>query len=107
MSTATINSTSRARRFAFNDSIIIPSLELTTRQDTLWKDSLTIDTIRTVAYTRYFPDDIELRLFKEDFVRQYLLKPERQQENLLTIRFNAPLDTRTASEAAQLYPGES
>ena len=27
---------------AFNDSIIIPSLELTTRQDTLWKDSLTI-----------------------------------------------------------------
>ena len=78
---------------AFNDSIIIPSLELTTRQDTLWKDSLTIDTIRTVAYTRYFPDDIELRLFKEDFVRQYLLKPERQQENLLTIRFNAPLDT--------------
>ena len=78
---------------AFNDSIIIPSLELTTRQDTLWKDSLTIDTIRTVAYTRYFPDDIELRLFKENFVRQYLLKPERQQENLLTIRFNAPLDT--------------
>ena len=78
---------------AFNDSIIIPSLELTTRQDTLWKDSLTIDTIRTVAYTRYFPDDIELRLFKESFVRQYLLKPERQQENLLTIRFNAPLDT--------------
>lgn len=78
---------------AFDDSIIIPSLELTTRQDTLWKDSLTIDTIRTVAYTRYFPDDIELRLFKENFVRQYLLKPERQQENLLTIRFNAPLDT--------------
>ena len=78
---------------AFNDSIIIPSLELTTRQDTLWKDSLTIDTIRTVAYTRYFPDDIELRLFKENFVRQYQLKPERQQENLLTIRFNAPLDT--------------
>lgn len=94
MSTATINSTSQGRGdWRFNDSIIIPSLELTTRQDTLWKDSLTIDTIRTVAYTRYFPDDIELRLFKEDFVRQYLLKPERQQENLLTIRFNAPLDT--------------
>ena len=71
---------------AFNDSIIIPSLEQTTRQDTLWKDSLTIDTIRTVGYTRYFPDDIQLRLFKENFVRQYLLKPERQQENLLTIK---------------------
>ncbi len=89
----TIGLHKNGEEIAFNDSIIIPSLELTTRQDTLWKDSLTIDTIRTVAYTRYFPDDIELRLFKENFVRQYLLKPERQQENLLTIRFNAPLDT--------------
>ena len=30
---------------AFNDSIIIPSLELTSRQDTLWKDSLTSDSL--------------------------------------------------------------
>jgi uncharacterized protein (DUF2141 family) len=78
---------------AFCDSIIIPSQEPATRQDTIWKDSLTIDTIQTVAYTRYLPDDILLRLFKENFVRQYLLKPERKQENLLTVRFNAPLDT--------------
>lgn len=78
---------------AFCDSIIIPSQELATRQDTIWKDSLTIDTIHTVAYTKYLPNDILLRLFKENFVRQYLLKPERQQENLLTVRFNAPLDT--------------
>lgn len=78
---------------AFHDSVIIPSQVPATRQDTIRKDSLTIDTILTVAYTRYLPDDILLRLFKEDFVRQYLLKPERQQENMLTIRFNAPLDT--------------
>ena len=32
---------------AFLDSVIVPSFELTTRQDTTWKDSLTIDTIRT------------------------------------------------------------
>jgi uncharacterized protein (DUF2141 family) len=92
---------------AFNDSIIIPSLEQTTRQDTLWKDSLTIDTIRTVGYTRYFPDDIQLRLFKENFVRQYLLKPERQQENLLTIRFNAPLDTIPLPKPLNFDPADS
>lgn len=92
---------------AFSDSIIIPSLELTSRQDTLWKDSLTIDTIRTVAYTRYYPDDIQLRLFKEDFVRQYLLKPERQQENLLTIRFNAPLDTIPLPKPLNFSPSDS
>lgn len=92
---------------AFNDSIIIPSFELTSRQDTLWKDSLTIDTIKTVAYTRYFPDDIELRLFKEDFVRQYLLKPERQQENLLTVRFNSPLDTIPQPRPLNFTPADS
>lgn len=84
---------------AFNDSIIIPSLELTTRQDTLWKDSLTIDTIRTVAYTRYFPDDIELRLFKEDFVRQYLLKPELPAGKLADHTVQRSAGYRTASEA--------
>lgn len=54
---------------AFLDSVIVPSFELTTRQDTTWKDSLTIDTIWTVGYTRFFPDNIELRLFKEKFER--------------------------------------
>ncbi len=78
---------------AFLDSIIIPTQELATRQDTVWKDTLTIDTIHTVTYTRYLPDNIQLRLFKEDFARQYLLRPERQAENMLTVRFNAPLDT--------------
>ncbi|MDH6305913.1 hypothetical protein M2459_002700 [Parabacteroides sp. PF5-5] len=78
---------------AFCDSLIIPTFEFTSRQDTLWKDTLTIDTIKTVHYTRFMPDDIELRLFKEDFKRQYILRPERQQENMFTLRFNAELDT--------------
>lgn len=78
---------------AFSDSLIIPTFEFSSRQDTLWKDSLTIDTIRTVSYTHFMPDDIELRLFKEKFERQYMLKPERTEENLLTIRFNADMDS--------------
>lgn len=78
---------------AFLDSILVPSFELSTRQDTLWKDSLTIDTIRTVEYTRFFPDNIELRLFKENFQRQYMLKPERPESNRFTLRFNAELDS--------------
>ena len=78
---------------AFLDSIIVPSFEFTTRQDTVWKDTLTVDTIRTVGYTRFLPDDIELRLFLEEFERQYMLRPERGQPNRFTLRFNAPLDT--------------
>lgn len=78
---------------AFLDSLIVPTFELASRQDTIWKDSLTIDTIRTLGYTHFYPDQLELRLFKERFERQYMLKPERTQENRLTLRFNAPLDT--------------
>lgn len=78
---------------AFLDSLIVPTFELASRQDTIWKDSLTIDTIRTLGYTHFYPDRLELRLFKEKFERQYMLKPERTQENRVTLRFNAPLDT--------------
>jgi hypothetical protein len=78
---------------AFHDSIIVPYFEFATRQDTLWKDSLTVDTIRTVGYTHFLPDDLVLRLFKEKFQRQYMLRPERTQPNLFALKFNAPVDT--------------
>ncbi|MDR1645267.1 MAG: Ig-like domain-containing protein [Tannerellaceae bacterium] len=92
---------------AFLDSLIIPAFEFTARQDTLWKDSLTIDTIRTVEYTRFTPDNIELRLFLEKFERQYILRPERPQENRFSLRFNAPLDTLPVPQALNFEPADS
>lgn len=78
---------------AFLDSVFTPVFEFSSRQDTLWKDSLTVDTIMTVPFTRFMPDDIRLFLFKEDFTRQYLQKTERPMEHLGVLTFNAPLDT--------------
>ena len=78
---------------AFRDSTIVPTFTFSSRQDTIWKDTLTIDTIKTVNYTKFLPNDIELFLFKEEFKRQYMLKPERLQENKFTVRFNAPIDS--------------
>ena len=92
---------------AFLDSVIVPSFELTTRQDTTWKDSLTIDTIRTVGYTRFFPDNIELRLFKEKFERQYMVKPERPDEKYFTLRFNTKLDTVPVPVPINFTPEDS
>lgn len=92
---------------AFLDSVIVPSFELTTRQDTTWKDSLTIDTIRTVGYTRFFPDNIELRLFKEKFERQYMVKPERPDEKYYTLRFNTKLDTVPVPVPINFTPEDS
>lgn len=92
---------------AFHDSTFIPTFEFTTRQDTIWQDTLTIDTILTVPYTRFLPDDIELFLFKEDFVRQYLQKTDRPQEHLGVLTFNAPLDTIPTPVPLNFTPTDS
>lgn len=92
---------------AFLDTLVVPSFEAAIRQDTIWKDSLTIDTILSVGYTRFLPDGLELRLFKEKFERQYRLKPERTQENRVTLKFNAPLDTVPALVPVNFLPADS
>ena len=84
---------SKSEMIAFCDSVIIPSSVPATRQDTLWKDSLTVDTIKTVKYTRYLPDDILLRTFKEENTRQYLVKSQRDKLNHFIITFSAKADT--------------
>lgn len=92
---------------AFDDSIVVPTFELSSRQDTTWKDSLTIDTIRTVGYTHFLPDDKVLRLFKENFERQYMVKPERPEENRFVLRFNSILDTIPEPIPLDFTPSDS
>lgn len=94
------------QQIAFGDSLIVPTFELTTRQDTTWKDSLTIDTIQTVPYTHFLPDNIALRLFKEKAERQYMLRPERNDEKILTLRFNAPVDSFPVPVPVNFTPSE-
>ena len=84
---------SKTETVAFSDSIIIPSMMPATRQDTLWKDTLTIDTIKTVPYTRFMPDDIILRAFKEENTRQYFSRSQRDKENHFILKFSAKADT--------------
>jgi len=84
---------SKTETVAFSDSIIIPSMMPATRQDTVWKDTLTIDTIKTVGYTRFMPDDIILRAFKEENKRQYFSRAQRDKENHFILKFSAKADT--------------
>lgn len=84
---------SKTEMIAFSDSIIIPAMEDAMRPDTIWKDSLTIDTIKSVGYTRFLPDDIILRAFKEENDRQYLTRSERDKENHFVLTFSARADT--------------
>lgn len=78
---------------AFSDSIIIPSLEERTRQDTMWIDSLTYDTIVERQYTYYLPDDALLRCFKENTYSQRFIKSERLTPQMFSLYFAAAADT--------------
>lgn len=77
---------------AFLDSILIPSTVEAFRNDTIFKDSLTIDTIYEVKYTRFLPDNLILRSFESGFKRQYLQKHERMVPHKLDLYFAAPTD---------------
>ena len=78
---------------AFHDSIIIPTMEERMHQDTMWIDSLTIDTIMDHKYTHFLPDDILLRSFKELSFSQRLAKSERLTPEKFSLYFTAPADT--------------
>jgi len=92
---------------AFYELPITPTLEAATREDTTWVDSLTIDTIKTISYTRYLPDDVRLFLFKEKFQRQYMLRPERAEPYLFVVKYNAPLDTVPLPVPLNFEPADS
>ncbi len=92
---------------AFLDSIVIPSTMPAVRQDTVFTDSVTVDTIRTVSYTRFLPDDLLLRSFLSDFQRQYLQKHERPEQHRLTLLFAAPTSRPAFSLLNQDMPDDS
>lgn len=75
---------------AFLDSIVVPSSMPAIRQDTVFKDSVTIDTVKTINYTRFLPDNILLRSFSSGFQRKYFQKHERTQREKLVVFFAAP-----------------
>lgn len=86
---------SKTEIIAYSDSIIIPSMEPATRQDTTWNaiDTLKIDTIKTIHYTHFMPDNLVLRAFREENTMQYLAKSEREQLNRFSLYFSAKADT--------------
>jgi hypothetical protein len=79
------------KTIAFYDSLIVPSFEPAMRMDTVWRDSLTVDTVQEVHYTRFTPDDLLLRLFQENVPQQYLSRAERIDSAQITLAFNDPV----------------
>lgn len=78
---------------AFYDSIITPEVRLEQRIDTIWSDSVTVDTIHMFSQTVFTPDDILIKLFKETKKRQYLVKSERTDSKYFQLFFNDKQDS--------------
>lgn len=76
---------------AFIDSLITPTFRLEEMQDTVWEDSVHIDSIRTYMGTRFLPDNLILKFFKESKKRQYLIKSERKLPQSFQLYFNTKL----------------
>ena len=78
---------------AFMDSTVTPTVEMVMHADTIWADSTTIDTIKMVALPHFYPNDIILKVFNEQFKSRYLEKFERTNRNRFSLIFSAPDDS--------------
>lgn len=80
--------TQKSEMVAFTPDVIEPSCRPDVRQDTLWRDSLHIDTIVRVGYTHFLPDNIVLRAFTQEQTDRYLIKTDRQDADRLKFFFS-------------------
>lgn len=78
---------------AFNNVSYSPTVESYLRNDTVWKDSINIDTVKIVKAYRYLPDNVLLKYFNENKgKKQRFIKFERKERNHFTLFFNAPAE---------------
>ncbi|MBR4297723.1 MAG: Ig-like domain-containing protein [Bacteroidaceae bacterium] len=80
----------KGEMLAFYDKVITPSCYPDMRQDTLWRDTITYDTILNVPFTHFVPDDVVLLAFLEDGQARHFLKTERKTPEVFTTFFTAP-----------------
>ena len=81
--------TQKGEQMAFNREVIVPSSKPDVRQDTLWRDSLRIDSISRVGYTHFLPDNIMLRAFTHVQTDRFFTKAERTLPECFSLVFTA------------------
>ena len=80
--------TQKSEMIAFSHETYKPYVKLDMRQDTIWRDTLHIDSIAQVHYMHYYPDDVVLTAFQEKQTDRYLLKTERKDADRINIFFS-------------------
>ncbi|MFW5603253.1 MAG: Ig-like domain-containing domain [Bacteroidales bacterium] len=75
---------------AFSRDTIVPRAIADVRRDTLWRDTVHIDTVKLTPITRYAPDDVVLLSFTEKRNSRMLLKTQRDVPEWFRVYFTAP-----------------
>jgi len=83
----------RNEMIAWYDSIIVPSSFPDVRTDSIFSLDGTFDSLATVNYTHYVPDDIVLLASLAEPDNRYLVKSERESHEKATLQFSIPLDS--------------
>lgn len=78
----------KSEMLAFDHNIFEPYSKPDVRQDTIWRDSLRIDSIMRVPYIHYYPDEMVLRAFTAIQTDRYLLKTERAEPDRFGVYFS-------------------
>ncbi len=81
---------SRGEMMAALAKTVRPSSYPDVRQDTVWRDTVRYDSIRTVHFTHYIPDDLVLLAYTPANDTRFFLKSERPVAEWFRIYFTAP-----------------
>ena len=83
----------KSEMIAWLDSLVVPSSEQRFRDDTIKNEKGVVDSVLSVRYTRFMPDNIVLRAFKERPVLQYISEFNRKTHEKFYIKFAILMDT--------------
>lgn len=84
---------SRGEMLAFSDEIVVPTCFQDVKRDTVWRDSVTVDSVRVSNFTHFKPDDVVLLAFQDEAKPKALLKLVREIPEKFTAYFTAPQST--------------
>ena len=74
----------------FSPERLKPSSFPDVRYDTLWVDSVRYDSVRTIHFTHFTPDDVVVKVFKEARQPRHFLKSQRDLPESFRLFFTAP-----------------
>lgn len=78
----------KSETLAFSKETFEPYSKPDIRQDTIWRDTLRIDSISRINYTHFYPDNIVLRAFTVPQTDRYLLKTTREAPERIAFYFS-------------------